>query len=57
MLQCFEDVIVGAGREVSRRSLSSETVAASHRVGRRKDDGQLVHDSSARLSQGKCSTS
>ena len=49
-LQCFEDVIVGARGEICRRSLSPETIAASNRVGRREDDGQLVHDTSARLS-------
>jgi len=52
-LQRLEDVIVGARREISRRSLSSETAAASNRVGRREDDGELVHHSSTRLSQGK----
>ena len=38
-LQCSEDFTVGDGREVGRRSRSSQTVAASNRVGRWKDDG------------------
>jgi len=38
-LQCSEDFTVGDGREIGRRSRSSQTVAASNRVGRWKDDG------------------
>jgi len=33
-LQCSEDFTVGDGREIGRRSRSSQTVAASNRVGR-----------------------